>query len=323
MAAGSLEICPCGTQKPYQDCCQPLHEGQLPTNALELMRSRYSAYSLNLPDYIIKTTHPASPQYNENLQLWKREIIEFSQNTSFEKLEIIDFKEEGELALVAFTAYISHAGKDAAFTEASYFEKKGGKWLYLRGRTVAGSVPEIARQADWQFFPLAYYGDPVLTAPTEEITEITDEIKTLAQQMIAAMHSLGGIGLAAPQIKRSIKMFVAQPPIQNENGKFQPGPIEVFINPKLSMPSRETTEEEEGCLSIPTVRGKVRRPFEVTVEYTTLQRQTISRKVSGWEARVIMHENDHLEGTLFPDRLEKKERYALEPRLRQLKQRVQ
>lgn len=316
------EKCPCGSGADYSECCSRFHQGGVPENALQLMRSRYSAYAMNLPDYIIKTTSPASPHFSDNLYLWNRNIVEFCQNTEFQKLEVIDFKENENLATVTFTAYISQAGKDAPFTERSYFEKRKGFWLYLRGRNEMGYVPEMAKGPE-QHFPLAYYGDPILTTPALEIEDITEEIKLLATKMIESMHSFPGLGLAAPQIKQSVRLFVAQPPVENLEGKFEPGKIEVYINPKITSPSVDTWIEEEGCLSIPTIRGKVKRPKQATIEYINLEGNPIIKVVSGWEARVIMHEYDHLEGILFTDRLEKKERYQFEPRLRQLKQRIE
>lgn len=125
--------CPCFSGKEYDLCCKPFHQGALPENALLLMRSRYSAYALNLPEYIIETTHSANPQYSDDKLGWKRSITQFAKNTTFQNLEILDFKESGNLAEVTFTAYLSQDGQDATFTERSYFEKINGRWLYREG----------------------------------------------------------------------------------------------------------------------------------------------------------------------------------------------
>lgn len=119
-----INLCPCHSGKSYSDCCEPLHKGTPAENALKLMRSRYSAYALNKPDYIIKTTHPS------NHDLSRESIIEFSQSTKFEQLVIHDFQESGNEATVTFTAYLSQDGHDATFTEKSYFKKVNGVWLY-------------------------------------------------------------------------------------------------------------------------------------------------------------------------------------------------
>lgn len=125
-----MTLCPCSSGKSYKACCQSLHEGKKAETALELMRSRYSAYVLNLTNYIIETTHPANSQYMKNRALWQKEITEFSKATIFQGLEIHDFEENGKEATVTFTAYLSQNGKDASFTEKSLFEKTERGWLY-------------------------------------------------------------------------------------------------------------------------------------------------------------------------------------------------
>ena len=118
-------LCPCSSGDQYQDCCQPFHEGRLPETALQLMRSRYSAYSLDLPDYIIETTHPQNPHYHSKSE----DIRQFSKVTTFQKLEIHDATK----TTVIFTAHLFQGGRDATFTEKSTFEKVDGRWLYLSG----------------------------------------------------------------------------------------------------------------------------------------------------------------------------------------------
>ena len=126
-------LCPCGTQKPYTDCCKPYHEGSLPENALLLMRSRYSAYALKLADYIIQTTHPLNPSYNLHFEEWKRAILHFCETTRFEGLKIVEFVDGENKATVTFTAHLKQQGKNASFTEESSFEKVGERWLYKEG----------------------------------------------------------------------------------------------------------------------------------------------------------------------------------------------
>lgn len=113
--------CPCHSGKKYNECCEPFHAGALPTNALELMRSRYSAYALNLPNYIIATS---------SSRVLKDDIVKFSQATYFQKLEILEFQDGEESATVSFRAHLQQGGRDASFTEKSLFEKVNGKWLY-------------------------------------------------------------------------------------------------------------------------------------------------------------------------------------------------
>lgn len=126
-------LCPCGSGKIYSDCCKPYHEGKLPEDALALMKSRYSAYALCLPEYIIQTTHPAHPDFQKDKNKWKRDILFFSQNTQFENLIVHDFTPGNEVAYVTFTAQLSQKGQNTSFTEKSRFEKVGYRWLYLKG----------------------------------------------------------------------------------------------------------------------------------------------------------------------------------------------
>ena len=317
-----VNSCPCFSMKEYANCCKPFHEGEIPENALQLMRSRYSAYVLNIPDYIVATTHPASPQYLENKFSWKRNISQFSLGSTFHKLEVLDFKEQTNLATVTFTAYLSQDTHDATFTERSYFEKINHRWLYRGGQLAQGHVPNLITTGQLRLLPLAYYGDPILTKKAEPISEITSDIIKLVEEMIETMDACDGIGLAAPQIHHSIRLFVIRTPIEIDQDKFEPGEVKIFINPRLSLPSEETWKAAEGCLSIPTVRALVERPKEVTVEYTSIEGKIVKQRVSGWEARVIMHENDHIEGTLFIDRLDQEEQSKLMPFLQNLERRI-
>jgi len=285
------------------------------------MRSRYSAYALNISSYIVATTHPASPEYSENLFSWKRSISKFSTSTSFQKLEILDFKEKNTLATVTFTAYI-HQEQDATFTEKSYFEKIGSKWLYRGGQLVEGHVPNLVTTGQLKLLPLAYYGDPILRKQAEPVQKITGDIKTLVEEMMETMEASGGIGLAAPQVHHSIRLFIARSLTETADGKFEKGPAQVFINPELLEPSEETWKETEGCLSIPTLRSIVERPKEVTVRYTSIDGTTVQKRFSGWSARVIQHENDHIDGILFFDHLSDEEKNKLAPLLEKIKKRI-
>ena len=314
--------CPCFSGKTYDTCCKPFHEGTHPETALQLMRSRYSAYVLNLPEYIVKTTHPASPQYSPNLFSWKRSISQFSKGSLFHKLEVLDFKEKDTLATVTFTAYISQDTLDATFTERSYFEKIRGHWLYRGGQLEQGHAPNMVTTGIFRLLPLAYCGDPILRTQADTIVEISSDIRKLVEEMIETMDACNGIGLAAPQVHHSIRLFIVRAPQENDQGSLEPGEITVFINPSLSLPSNETWTASEGCLSIPTIRSPVVRPKEITVEYTSLDGSTVKKRYSGWAARAIMHENDHLNGVLFIDRLNHEDRAKLTSLLQNLESRI-
>ncbi len=130
--------CPCCSGKPYLECCGVYHQGKPAETALQLMRSRYSAYALNNVDYIIRTTHPRHPAVSQNLNTWKEEILKFSMNTDFEKLEIVDSKELPDRATVIFIAHLKNGDEDATFTERSFFSKVNGVWYYVNGDVFAG-----------------------------------------------------------------------------------------------------------------------------------------------------------------------------------------
>ena len=121
--------CPCYSGEPYTFCCQPFHEGKkFPQTAEQLMRSRYAAYSLSLTNYIMDTTHPDSPYYQLNRVKWRSEIKEFSNNTVFTGLTILQKTED----TVTFHAQLEQNGQDASFLEQSKFGLVNGRWMYIR-----------------------------------------------------------------------------------------------------------------------------------------------------------------------------------------------
>lgn len=286
------------------------------------MRSRYSAYVLNKPDYIIGTTHPASPGYSQNKFGWSRSLSQFSKVSSFSGLKILDFQERGLFGCVTFVAFLTQEGQEATFTERSYFEKVGEKWFYRNGEWAQGENHQLVKPGGLNLLPLVYYDDPFLRQKAMAVEDITDDVKTLVAMMIDTMDSFSALGLAAPQVHSYQKLFVFRTPLEKEGERVGLGEVQVFIDPKLSDPSSESWKAIEGCLSIPTIRQVVERPKEITVEYTTIEGLRCEKRVSGWEARVVMHENDHLQGTLFIDRLKRHEREEIEGALRDLDKRV-
>ncbi|HEY9777773.1 MAG TPA: YchJ family metal-binding protein [Planktothrix sp.] len=105
----------------------------MPENALTLMRSRYCAYARNLSDYIIATTHCDNKAFQSDTGKWKRELTDFSRNTKFDGLKILEFVDDFEIPTVTFTATLRQGDQDATFTEKSYFKKENGRWLYHSG----------------------------------------------------------------------------------------------------------------------------------------------------------------------------------------------
>lgn len=175
--------------------------------------------------------------------------------------------------------------------------------------------------------PLAFYGDPILRKKCRPVEAITDEIRTLVNNMIETMLAEDGSGIAAPQVHSDLRIFIAHPPIQNPAAKTQEeewidGPILVYINPRILEKSDETYVRNEGCLSIPGIYGPVERPLSIRVEAMDLEGNLFQRDLHGFAARNFLHENDHINGVLYIDRIQGKQRQELEPLLRNLKKKL-
>ena len=314
-------LCPCGTKKTYQECCAPFHQGALPKKAEELMRARYSAYAKNLPLFIIKTTHPSNPDYDPDLASWKESISAFAKSTTFEALEITQVIENAAVAIVCFQAKLVQNGKPAFFKEESLFEKHHGKWLYKGSRLLESAGANPLTSGTLRLLPLAYLGEGILRQKAHPIEKITPDIERLIEEMVETMDACDGLGLAAPQVHHSLALFVIRHPKKNPRGEIELGPVKVFINPKITHYSDTFWQEQEGCLSIPGIRGMVKRSKEIHITYQNMQGETITETISGWPARVIQHEYDHLQGVLFFDHLQEKDRKKLQPKLDALQQR--
>jgi peptide deformylase len=167
--------------------------------------------------------------------------------------------------------------------------------------------------------PLAYYGDPVLRKKGARIEGIDDELRQLVNDMIETMNAENGMGLAAPQVHRSLALFITFVPVQQPDDTWEDGTLRVFINPKILAVSQEHWEHSEGCLSIPGVRGNVSRPVAVRIEFTDLEGNRLVEEFTGLEASAVFHENDHINGVLYIDRMKTKDRQAMESHLREIK----
>lgn len=167
--------------------------------------------------------------------------------------------------------------------------------------------------------PIRYYGDPILRIKAKPIGEITPEIIELAQNMIETMILNNGVGLAAPQVGRSIRLYVCRDEIKNFEGQYILGEPKVMVNPVLTDPSKETVVQVEGCLSIPGLHLNIERPRTIYIRYQNLRGEFIEELLTDYFARINMHENDHLNGTLHIDRALLQERKKAEPILRKIK----
>jgi peptide deformylase len=151
---------------------------------------------------------------------------------------------------------------------------------------------------------VAVLGNPVLRVPTEPVKSIqASEIQRLIDDMIETMREYRGVGLAAPQVHRSLQIAVIEEEKNPDVPKELSRPLTVLINPQIVPVTDQMEEDWEGCLSIPELRGKVPRFKEVEIQAHDRRGKPLQLKASEFFARVIQHEHDHLLGTLFLDRM--------------------
>jgi peptide deformylase len=150
-------------------------------------------------------------------------------------------------------------------------------------------------------YPIVMYGDPVLRQKAKDIEKGTD-LKQLIEDMYETMHGASGIGLAAPQIGKAIRLFVVDG-TQLEDEEQMTDFKKAFINPQIIEELGTPWEFEEGCLSIPNIREKVSRKGELKIKYYDENWELHEEEYDGMKARIIQHEYDHIEGKLFVDYL--------------------
>ncbi|MCC6600118.1 MAG: peptide deformylase [Crocinitomicaceae bacterium] len=154
--------------------------------------------------------------------------------------------------------------------------------------------------------PIVAYGDPVLKKKAAEIDQDYPDLDKLIEDMFETMYNAKGVGLAAPQVGKSIRLFIvdASPFAEGEDGDPECKDFKrVFINPIIF--DEEGTEWgfEEGCLSIPNIREEVRRKPSLKIEYYNENWDLYEEELDGFPARVVQHEYDHIDGILFIDRI--------------------
>jgi len=160
--------------------------------------------------------------------------------------------------------------------------------------------------------PIVIYGDPVLRETAETVENINREAKDLVAAMIATLKRANGLGLAAPQVGVSQKIFIVDLSALELTEQ-----VRVFINPEIVETSGEITMEE-GCLSFPGLFQKVTRPEQVVIKAIDLDGYEFTLEASGILARAILHEYDHLEGTLFIDHLSTVSRTLIKGKLKKM-----
>ncbi|MCR5360878.1 MAG: peptide deformylase [Bacteroidales bacterium] len=151
--------------------------------------------------------------------------------------------------------------------------------------------------------PIYLYGQPVLRKEAQEVPADYPDLKKLVDDMFQTMAKANGVGLAAPQVGLALRMFVV-----DGNGLEEDYPEchdfrRCMINPTVIDQSEETTEKDEGCLSIPGIYESVKRPNWIVVRYFDADFVEHEEKITGFAARMTLHEYDHLDGKMFIDRV--------------------
>ena len=171
------------------------------------------------------------------------------------------------------------------------------------------------------------YGDPILRTKGKAIDKIDAHIRELAQNMVETMHAANGVGLAAPQIGEALQLTVLdvsevedRPSTMKLNGESVDPKIAmplVLINPQIDL-GAETEKGTEGCLSFPEITGEIVRAKSITVRAQNLDGEPIEIETTGFLARAVQHEVDHLNGILFIDRMSTAAKISLSSKLKRL-----
>lgn len=175
------------------------------------------------------------------------------------------------------------------------------------------------RKRKGKILPIKIYGEAVLRKKAEPVTELTEEVKQFIADLTETMYEKDGVGLAAPQVGRSLRIFVVDPFWFKEENKKNPF---VLINPEFKEFEGEEIMEE-GCLSLPDIYAKVTRARKVIIEGYNENWEKVRIEAEDLFARALQHENDHLDGILFVDRVPKIKRISFLKELKKLEQSVQ
>ncbi len=174
------------------------------------------------------------------------------------------------------------------------------------------------------------FGEPVLKEPGAPVTEFNDELKSLAADMLETMHDAEGIGLAAQQVDRALRLFVMDMRVSENEPNFwwrfdgrERVPLELImpliaVNPEVTT-SGEPFIYEEGCLSFPGIRGNISREAHVVMKYQDTDGNLHTIEADGLFGRVILHEYDHVQGVLFTERMDTRTLRGLDTKLKKLK----
>lgn len=159
-------------------------------------------------------------------------------------------------------------------------------------------------------YEIKKYGETVLREIAQEVDKIDDEILEILDNMVETMHSAKGVGLAAPQVGISKRIFVC------DQGD---GVVRKVINPVITPLTEKLMDYEEGCLSIPGIYKKVQRPEKIKIEYLNEKGESVTEEVEGFLAIIMQHEYDHLNAVLFVDKVSPMAKRMISKKLQLLK----
>lgn len=159
-------------------------------------------------------------------------------------------------------------------------------------------------------YEIKKYGETVLREIAQEVDKIDDEILEILDNMVETMHSAKGVGLAAPQVGISKRIFVC------DQGD---GVVRKVINPVITPLTEKLMDYEEGCLSIPGIYKKVQRPEKIKIEYLNEKGESVTEEVEGSLAIIMQHEYDHLNAVLFVDKVSPMAKRMISKKLQLLK----
>ncbi len=143
---------------------------------------------------------------------------------------------------------------------------------------------------------LVFHPDPILRQMSEEVDPFDAAVHAVAKKMIEIMLEQHGVGLAAPQVGLAWRLFVTRDPVNEDGGV-------AWLNPTLAVTCDDVESDEEGCLSLPDIRGDIRRPVGIRISGHDIEGKPASQENDGFIARVWQHENDHLDGVLIIDKM--------------------
>lgn len=167
-------------------------------------------------------------------------------------------------------------------------------------------------------YPIYVYGHPVLRKIAKDMEKDHPDLATLIADMFETMYNSDGLGLAAPQIGKSLRIFVIDGEPLGEDHPEMKGFKKVYINPRVVERKGEKVPMNEGCLSLPGIHEEVDRESELRIQYYDQDWNYHDEVYTGYKARVVLHEYDHLDGILFPDRLSPLRRRLIRGKLNDL-----